>query len=169
MAGKAVVKQPDDAEHSVVEAAVGDVPRRNDHLGDSLRRELQDPEVSRAQAHAAIIHQILNSADVDSVLEVYEAQTLADFEGRHIRIDSHRFNDSEFEEGPPVYVSLMVVDVEAGTKHLINSGEQAIIAQVLKLEELDAFPLECKVWLAAKPNRYGRRLSRLAKWEKPNG
>jgi hypothetical protein len=169
MAGKPPAKTDEPQEGTVVAAALGHGDRDGDHLSQYLQRDEVDPEVTKAQTHAAIIHQILASADADSVLEVFEPQSLNDFENRHLRIDSYRVQDSDFEQGPPVYFSLMVVDVDNDSKHLINTGEQAVMAQVLRMEQLGQIPFECRVHLSGSTNRYGRRLARLAKWVNPNG
>jgi hypothetical protein len=153
----------------LVKAATGEVARDGDHISQYLNREVEDPEVTARQTHAAIIHQILNAPDLDSVLELFEPQTLADFENRHLRIDHFNWQESDFEQGPKVYVSIMCVDVDADTKHLINSGEQRIMAQLMRFEQLDAFPVDVRVHLATKANRFGRRLATFAKWVPANG
>jgi len=164
-------KQPDEneAQNAVVVAATGAAPRDGDQISRYINREEQDREVTAAQTQAAIIHRIIQSADVDSVLELFEPETLADFENRVIRIDDFRWNESDFDQGPPVYASIMVVDKDAQTRHLINSGEQRIMAQLWKLQDLNAFPVEVRVVLSKRPNRYGKRLAAFTKPEGVNG
>lgn len=166
-------KPPAKAEQPVagelVKAAVGGAPREGDVLSQYLNREDADTETTAIQTHAAIIHQILHAPDLDSVLEIFEPQTLADFEGRTLRIDGFTFQESEFEGGPPIYVSIMVFDENTGTKHLINAGEQRIIAQLMWFKERDVFPVRVSVHLATKANKYGRRMAAFGKPEAPRG
>lgn len=169
MTTKKPVEPEEPVTGELVRAAVSGVARDKDHLSQYLGKEAEDAETSALQTHAAIIHQILSSPTVDSVLEVFEPQTLADFENRHLRIDSIRWQESEFDEGPTHYVSIMVVDVDADTRHLINCGEQRVMAQLLKLEEFKAFPVDVVVVLSKRPNRFNRRMAALSKWEAPRG
>lgn len=169
MPGKQLAKSDDANEPSVVEAAAGIIGRKGDVISQYLPREVDDPDVVNAEVHRSIIERILGSADLDSVLEVFESETIANFEGRDIIIHEATFRDSEFEQGPPVYVSLMVEDVVAGTKHLINSGEQALMAQVIKFQAFESIPIRVSVWLAKRPNRFGRRLARFTKPAVTNG
>jgi hypothetical protein len=53
------------------------------------------------------------------------------------------------------------VDKETGTKHIITTGWQAVLAQLFKLQTFNAFPIDLKVWAAKKPNQFGNYPLRL--------
>lgn len=165
MAGKDVAKVEETLPDNVVEVAAGIIPRDNDVISRYLMTEREDVEVTREATHAAIIGDIMTATTVDDVLEVLEPEELDVFQDRHIRIDGFDQRDSEYEAGAPIYVTLKVFDEEHKSKHLINTGQQAIIAQMLKLHALNAFPVHVVPTASKRPNKFGRYMFRLKKWE----
>lgn len=163
MAGKALQAKDEPADAEIVQAAVGNAEREGDHLSRYLATEVEDTETTALQTHAAIIHQILNAPDIDSVLEVFEPQKLEDFENRIIEIHGFQRQESDFDQGPRFYMSVKVIDVENGTRHLINVGEQGIMAQLIRLDQLATFPIKVRVHMSKTANKYGRRLARFGK------
>lgn len=169
MAGKDVAKVEDTLPDSVVEVAAGIIPRDNDVISRYLMVEREDVEVTREATHSAIIGDIMASKTVEDVLEVLEPEELDVFQDRHIRIDGYDQRDSEFEAGAPIYVTLKVWDEENKSKHLINTGQQAIIAQMLRLDAMNAFPVHVVPVASKRPNKFGRYMFRLKGWVNPNG
>jgi len=152
-------------DHSVVEAAAGIVSRRGDVVSRYVNREVDDVDAVAGAVHLSIIEEIMMASDVDSVLLVPEPEKMAEFVGRHLRLDGYKVQESEFDEGPPIYLTLKVFDLVNSTKHLINTGEQRIMAQVVRIDQLGGVPFEFTVQQAKRPNRYGRFPLALSAWE----
>lgn len=169
MTGKQLSKPDAEEARNVVQAAVVGDGRQGDVTSQYMNQEVQDPDVAAANVHAAIIQRIIESANLDSVLEYFESEKLEAFENRVVLIEEATWRESEFDTGPPVYYSLMIKDVDTGTRHLINTGEQRIMAQCWKFQEMKAIPLTVVVRLAKKANRFGRRLAAFTKPEASNG
>jgi hypothetical protein len=147
---------------AVVQEVTGTVVgRRGDVLGKYLAANDGNLDVAPDAIHSGIIQEILGADTADDVLQVWEPEKLESFTGRRIRLLEFRMQDSDFEEGAPVYAAVKVLDVDAGTRHLITTGEQAIMAQLLRLEQLSAYPIDVIPIQASRPNRHGRYLMRL--------
>jgi hypothetical protein len=155
--------------NGVVEAAAGLVPRTGDVISRYVHRETEDVDAIAEAVHLSIIEEVMASRDVDSVLFVPEPEAMAEFVGRHCRLDRYKVQESEFDQGPPIYLTLSVFDMVNQTKHLINTGEQRIMAQVVRIDQLGGIPFEFTVKQASRPNRYNRFPLALTKWEGVNG
>lgn len=168
MPGKQLTKTDEPSEPSVVEAAAGIIDRRGDVVSRYIHRDAEDVDVVAESVYRTIIEEIMSAPDADSVLFVPEPEKLAEFVGRHLRLDTFKVNESEFDEGPPIYFTLKVWDFASETKHLINTGEQSVMAQVMRLQQLNAIPFEFTVLQAKRPNRFNRFPLKLTKFEAIN-
>lgn len=164
MPGKPKAETPgsDLAVQVAAEVATSTV-RDGDIIGAYLRREDVDTDATREAIHQSIIQDIMEAESLDDVLVMLEGQKLEEFEGRVIELQKVTVQDSDYEQGARVYFSLKGVDVETGQKFLINTGEQAVMAQCLKIEQLAGFPYRVRPMKASRPNNYGRYPFRLVK------
>lgn len=168
MAGKDLAKTEGPPAPTVVEVAAGIVPRDKDIIGKYLKFETKDDEVAAEVTHTQIIEEILAAETIADVLEVLDPEKWEPFVGRHIRLLGYKHIDSEYDTGPPVYFVVKLMDVETDTKHLVVTGEQAVMAQLMKLDVLKAFPVDVVPKVPNKPNKYGKYLVRLSAWEAPS-
>lgn len=168
MAGKDLTKTEGPPAPTVVEVAAGIVPRDGDIIGKYLRIETKDDEVAAEVTHTQIIEEILAAQTVSEILEVLDPEKWDPFVGRHIRLLGYKHIDSEYETGPPVYFVVKLFDCETDTKHLVVTGEQAVMAQLMKLQAINAFPVDVIPKIPNKPNKYGKYLVRLAEWTAPS-
>ena len=151
----------DDAVAVVQEVTGTVVGRRGDVLSQYLSANDGNLDVAPDPIHSGIIQEILGAGSADDVLQVWEPEKLESFTGRKIRLLEFRMQDSDYAEGAPIYAAVKVLDVDANTKHLITTCEQAIMAQLLRLEQLEAYPIDVIPIQASRPNRHGRYLMRL--------
>lgn len=149
----------------VIEAAAGFVKRSGDVISRYVDREREDIDIMAEAVHLSIIEEIMAASDIDSMLLVPEPEKMTEFVGRHLRLEGYKVQESEFEQGAPIYLTLKVYDIDSDTKHLINTGEQRIMAQVIRIDQLGGVPFEFTVKQAKRPNRYNRFPLALAAWE----
>lgn len=147
----------------VVQAAVLPAVRQGDVISRYLREEQQNTDVASTDTHAAIVDEIFSSESLDELLENTEPEDLKNFIGRVIVIREYSANDSEFEQGAPIYFALKVTDEETGERRIITTGEQNVMAQVMTAEQRGWLPLRCRPVQANKANKHGRYLIRLGK------
>lgn len=170
MAAKTAIAQPDpDDAAAVVAAAVQGDARTGDMISEYMYDEREVDDESRTVAYRAIIAQIMSAESIDEVLMPVDADNAADFVDRHLTLNGFEFNVSEFDVGSPVYASCKVYDHVDQRKRVLNTSWQALMAQLMKLAEMDAFPVDIAIRQAKKRNRFGKFALRLVKWEENNG
>lgn len=147
----------------VVAAAVVPSKRRNDVLSEYLHADIARVDVNPTDTHRQIVEEIMSSQTLDDLLANEEPEDLSAFVGRVITIRDYSVNDSEFEDGAPIYVALKVTDEESGERRVITTGEQNVMAQVITAKERGWLPLKCRPIQATRANRHGRYLIRLGK------
>lgn len=164
MAGKKVdpvTGEVDIAE--VVTAAVAIPARKGDVISRYLRTETESVDIPTGDVHASIIDEIMAKTTLDDILADDEPEPLSNFVGRVITITGYKANDSEFEEGPPVYFNLSIIDEETGEKRTSNTSEQNVMAQILAIENAALFPFKCRPKYNGRPNKYNRSMIKLGK------
>jgi hypothetical protein len=166
---KEVVKAAPKETASVVDAASGVIPRSGDVISRYIRQDERTPEERTEEVYRSIIEAVLQSPDANSVLELIEAEGLKDYVGRVIDIAGFSVNDSDYEQGAQVYVAIRAIDVETKTRRIITTGWQRVMAQLLRLQQLDAFPVRCTVHQAKRPNQHGSYPLQLVATETING
>ena len=111
-----------------------------------------DPE----QAAMEIVRRILAANDVESVLRQQEAIHARDVLNEPLKIVGFDVNESTMESGPAFYMLVRCVDAE-GEPFSVTCGAVNVMAQLFRLGELDAFPLDAKIVESAKPTKAGYR------------
>lgn len=157
---KDVVEEPSDL--TPIHDAVGVVmAREGDVLSKWLSIESENTDVDPMAVYEAIITEIMGSESALDVLNLPEPSDLVDHADRVLELHGYRVLDSEFEVGAPVYFVLGATDMTSGEKVVITCGEQAIMAQLLRLNQLKAFPIRVIPQKSKRPNRFGRHPMRL--------
>lgn len=101
-------------------------------------------------AVADIIGQVLAADSVDEVLGDITLPGLQDNLDRPFILHGGKVNRSDFEAGAPFYFVLDVEWLDTHTRGMVSTGAQTVIAQVMRLIELDAFPCTMKAVKATK-------------------
>lgn len=132
-----------------VEAREGDVG-----LAEFLAVERPDAEVDSTAAYRDIVEQIMSSESVDEVLTPIEATSAREMIGVPLMINGVSINRSEYDVGSPYYLSVQCADPTDGHKLVVNVGHQGLMAQLIRIGQLDGFPVEAVIYEAgrAKPN-----------------
>lgn len=108
------------------------------------------PTINADAAVADIISQIMSADSVDEVLGDISATGLRDLVGVPLTVHGGKFNRSDYEAGAPFYVLLDVTRLDTGMRLNVTCGAQSVLAQIVRLIELDAFPLNLKCINARK-------------------
>lgn len=119
-------------------------------LGDQTP-EFVDPE----QASREIVLRILQADDVDQVFEQAGTTPCNEIIGRPIRISGARAMKSGFESGATMYLLLDVADVETGETLLVTCGARNVMAQLYRIQQLDGFPVDCRIVKTDRPTAEG--------------
>lgn len=153
---------------ATVEGAQAPAEREGDlGLAEYLVTETAGGEPSPEQAYRMIIDQILNSETPEDVLVPVEAISAREFIGEPFILEGFAINKSDFEVGSPFYASLKVTILATDDRMVINTGNQAVLAQLVRLSQLDAFPQTCMITEGNRPNRFGTKPLRLRMAEQP--
>jgi hypothetical protein len=161
MAGK---NNPEPASTTVdvVQEVVGTlVMRDGDQISRYLAVEAEKEELDQSAGYASIISEIMGSVSIEDVLNLPEPTHLNEWVDKPIELGGWVHRDSDFDMGPAVYFTVVGTDMSTGRRILINTSEQAVMAQLIKLKDLDAFPIRVTVQASTKPNRYGKHMHRL--------
>ena len=112
-------------------------------------------EPSPEQAYRQIIDQILSAATPEDVLTPAEAVSARDCVDRPFFLYGFDVNTSEFDVGSPFYATMKVRFLDDDQPTVVNSGNQALFAQLIRLSQLDAFPQTVVIRQGKRPNRFG--------------
>lgn len=123
----------------------------NEYLENHL-----DPASDADLAVADIIAQVLSADSVDDVLGDVDVIGLQEMLDEPIVLYGIKFQRSDFEAGAPYYA---VIDVERPKKQWrgpVTTGAQTILAQLVRLQQLGAYPVTLIATKATdKPTRGG--------------
>lgn len=147
---------------TTVDVMTGEVMTQDElsRQGDTgLGRYLADEDAyrdpDRTQAYRQIIDQILNASTPEDVLTPIEAVNAKDVCDRPMTLYSFDINQSEFDVGSPFYATMKVRFFDDDNPTVVNSGNQALMAQLIRLSQLDAFPVTVTIKQGKRPNRHG--------------
>jgi hypothetical protein len=115
-------------------------------------------------AYRQIIDQIMDARSAEEVLTPTEALDAEEVKNWKLKCKGFRLNRSEFEAGAPFYASIQCVKADDGRDVIVNTGHQALIAQLMKLHSLDAFPCNIMFYEAGRANRNGGVPMRIKGW-----
>lgn len=118
-------------------------------VGDPATRDLpavQD-ELSRFPAlrlEMGIGEAYDRAADVEELLgELPDAEGIMDYLGRPITVHGASLRIGDIKGKPTVYVMLDVTDNSTGKRLPVSTGADAVMKQVNRAAQLNAFPFEC--------------------------
>lgn len=92
-----------------------------------------------------IIDQILNAETPDSVLTPVEAVQANAVIARPLILYGFSLNKSEYDVGSPMYASMECQYADTQEPVVVNTGHRKMMAQLIRLQQLDAFPVAVQV------------------------
>lgn len=111
-----------------------------------------------------IIRQVLDAETPDAVLTPVEVMQGRDLVGRNIVVIDFELNQSEFDVGSPFYASIQALTGENEPPVVVNCGHKKVIAQLVRLKELNAFPVQVQFWTRGTSKAGGTPMLELRKW-----
>lgn len=125
-------------------------------LDEYLMNEGLYSEPSPDQAYRQIIDQILNAATPEDVLTPVDAISATDVIDRPFFLYGFDVNKSEYDVGSPFYASMHVRFMDEDSPAVVNSGNQALFAQLIRLSQFEnGFPCTVVIRQGRRPNRHG--------------
>jgi hypothetical protein len=114
-------------------------------------------------AQGDIIAQILGAQTIDDVLTPAEATHARDLIDVPLIVHGVKYQVSDYAEGSPRYAVMDATRGDTGIRGPVTCGAQSVLAQLARLEQLDAFPIRLMVIKATKrPTSKGHWPIRLA-------
>jgi hypothetical protein len=144
-------------------AQPGVVARR----GELERKLLAQAEVVReddADPYERILKQVLSAESADVVLTPTEVTQARDIVGVPIVVIAFELNESEFDAGSPFYATITAILEPNGAPMPVNCGHRKVLAQLVRLQELDSFPIACQFIERGKSKIGGTPMLELTKW-----
>jgi hypothetical protein len=120
-------------------------------INDAKSRAVEDPEA----VAKAITNRILEAESVEDVLSPQECRHARELLDVPLRFFDLHFNQSDFEEGAGFYAIANCEDVESGDRFAVACGGRNVMAQLLRLHQIGAFPIDLKFEQARRPTRQG--------------
>jgi hypothetical protein len=138
-------------------------------LGQWMARQQTEAELNPEQAYHRILQQIMAAETVENVLTPVEAYNATDLIDVPLEVVGFEPQRSEYEVGSPFYFSVMAQNLVTGERAVVNTGNQACMAQLLRLAELGAFPFVAKFAERGRARDGRTRPLRLVACERPIG
>lgn len=124
-------------------------------LARYLEKDDYDDDAARDASYKSIIEQIFAAESMEEVLTPPEAISARDMVATPLIVESFDVNTSEYDVGSPYYASMKVKRADTGEALVVNTGNQRIMAQLIRLQQLESFPFECYIRQSKRPNRHG--------------
>lgn len=113
------------------------------------------PFMDPQEAGAAIAARILSAESADDVLTMAGTLSADDVLGKPFVLRDFRFMKSAHAEGSPVYALIEAAMIEDGEVVPITCGGRNVCAQIARLADLKALPVEVKLVRTEKPTANG--------------
>jgi len=145
-----------------------------DSAGTEVKRSefdkfLTDREAERKDVDSdpfeEIIRQVLNADSPDAVLTPTEVLQGRDLIGIPLVVLGFSLNQSEYDVGSPFYATIDAVKSPNEPPFKVNCGHKKVIAQLVKLEEFQAFPVQVKFITRGTSKIGGTAMLELTKWD----
>lgn len=152
------VREEEDAPEEVTgELVTGEGgPREGDTgLSEYIMAERAEDADDPSAAYRRIIAQVLAAETPDEVLVPGEVLALKDMVDHVLEVHAFHENRSEYDVGSPFYFTMECLDTETGEKLVVNTGHQRVMAQLIRLYQLHAYPVTVRVAQGKRPNKYG--------------
>jgi len=124
---------------------------------DAVKEDSKDP-------HERIIAQVLEAESPDAVLTPVDVLQGRDLIGENIVLLDFELNKSEFDVGSPFYASISALRTPDEPPVVVNCGHKKVIAQLVRLKELDAFPVQVRFATRGVSKAGGTPMLELTKW-----
>lgn len=124
-------------------------------LDTNLRDAMRTMDGSASGAVEDIVAAVMNA---DNVVDILAESTLLDAEdilGVPLQIWGYKVNESEFQQGMPGYMVINAIRIDTKADATFTTGAYKVQAQMLRLGQLQKFPVNAKVVKAAKPTKGG--------------
>jgi hypothetical protein len=115
--------------------------------------ELDDPDEIARQ----IIVRILKADDVEQVLEPAGALGARDLLGVPLEISAVRWQRSSLDGGPALFALIEAQRLDEGEPVVVTCGGRNVLAQLLRLAQLSAFPQVVRIVEAERETSRGYR------------
>lgn len=106
-------------------------------LGQLVDYDDLDEEAAAETTYRSIIAQVMAAESIEEVLTPPEAISARDLTGVPLVLSGFHVNTSEYDVGSPYYFSMDVRRADTGEKCVVNSGNQRIMAQLLRIYMMD--------------------------------
>lgn len=116
---------------------------------------VEENDESQAAAMNAIMERVLSSTTPDQVLAEELSVPVDRVLNRPIQIERVRIGETDFADGFPYYAIMDVIYGNPPERHVVTVGAFKVMAQLVKLAQLDAFPQVVMFRKAEKPTKAG--------------
>ena len=103
----------------------------------SKAEEFKEPDTDPLQG---IINQVLSAETPDAVLTPTEVLQARDIVGVPLMVLDFRLEKSDYDVGSPFYAIIDVLKGPGQPPEVVTCGHKKVMAQLVRLRELDAFP-----------------------------
>jgi hypothetical protein len=140
-------------------------PERNLTGFDKFLMEQQGaiPEDGR-DPYQKIIEQVLTAETPDAVLTPVEVLQARDLLGENLVVIGFELNKSEYDVGSPFYATMSVLRRPDEPPVVVNCGHKKVIAQLVRLKELDGFPIQAQFVTRGTSKAGGTPMIEMTKW-----
>ena len=111
-----------------------------------------------------IIRQVLDAETPDAVLTPPEVLQGRDLIDENIVVLDFELNKSEYDVGSPFYASIQALRNPDSPPVVVNCGHKKVIAQLVRLKELNAFPVQVRFMSRGVSKAGGTPMLELTKW-----
>ncbi len=112
------------------------------------------PEPS-GEAYDRILEQIAEAKDLSAIDMPWKAGSLGKLNGKELLINGISKMPSDYEGGFGYYLLIDAVDKDTGESLTLTTGSITVVAELVRVNALGAFPASFVVRKASKPTRNG--------------
>lgn len=140
------------------------VPIRTEQVVAAIVDGAQLPEVESSEDGARnLALAILTAEDADAVLAVFDSASWRDLLDQPVEIHGVKWRRSSFDEGAPVFAIVDATTGEDGARVTLTTSGRSVMAALLRLDQLGAWPQRVKLTESRKPTEKGYKALQLAR------
>lgn len=108
-------------------------------------------------ATARIIMEILSAQSVEDIDKPWDVEGMRDYDGVVVQVNRVHKMPSDYKTGLGCYLVCKCTQPGIGEEFTLTTGSAAIVAQLVRVHTLEAFPIEVVPRQAEKPTKKGYR------------
>lgn len=139
----------------LIEQPKGDLLSRLGEMAEQLRPIIESIPEAGQDGEANIVLAILGATSLDDLDAPWNSAGLMEYVHKELTVLGIRRAESDFADGFGFFLLVDVVDPDTGGRKTLTTGSTAVVAQLVKVQALNAYPITVIPRIPDRPSKSG--------------